>query len=160
MFITYLTKLTLPIVRVSPLLKIFNFQEIKNKHLLTNFYHSCVFNLSPKRLIVTIKRSTESHFWNPNMRVYLIIDTCLVRTFTNYVLALRTNLLKYTGSVFKSIQRYYYELLLYNWQEVKLSVTNQRSASTHICWGMSQNWCRHNWHYLQMKYILQFGLSK
>ena len=60
---------------------------------------------SPKSLVVIIKRSRESHFENPNVRVSLIIDTCLIRTLPNQVLAVRMNLLDYRGPIFKSVKR-------------------------------------------------------
>jgi len=50
------------------------------------------------------------------------------------------SLLEYRESIFKSIKRYFYEILLFNWHEVELPVADHRSVSTHIFGGMSQKW--------------------
>ena len=94
-------------------------------------------SLSSARLITT--------FRNPNVGVNLIINTCLVRTWTNKVI-----LLEYRGSTFKSIKRYFYQLV-YNWHEEELPVVNHRSVSTRIFGGMSKSDLDyHNWQYLQL----------
>ena len=92
-------------------------------------------------------------YGNPNVCVYLIIDTCLVRTLTNEVVAVTMNLLENRVSIFKSIKRYFYETLLYNWHTVELPVADHWEVHIFSGWCLKSDVDYHNWQYLQFDYV-------